>query len=503
MGVIKRQSIKTNIVSLVGILVGALSTLTVYSWPETKPLYGLAQTILSFAKIAVPVLTIGAAAVAIRFYPEFQDESGRSRGLFSLLHLMLLPGILLFGLLFGYLGGEIQPLLSELGFRLRPFYENPGPIAALLLVIALGGIYDNYARNFYRTTIQTILVNLLPKVGLPLLLFLLFWHWVPTESFFAGLIAIYGLSAAGLLFYIYRLGGLDWQLRPWAWLRPKLRSIFAYAGYSTIGSIGSILAFQVDILMVGTLISLTGTAEYSIALFMTSVIEITGRSLNAISGPIVAQSWQRNDREAIWKIYRDVSITGGTIGTIAFVLVGVNIESIFNLTPSLAIMTAGPMVFLVLGAARVFELLTSINSHIIGYSRYYLFNLVATLALGLLNVALNYWLIAVLGFGIVGPAIATLCSLTLYNLLKLGFIWWVFGVQPFSRRTVTLLLVGGGIFAIGWLLPASGYVLLDLFYRTLLCGLLFLFALLKIDFAPEVSQLIREQLNYVRARFKR
>lgn len=503
MGVIKRQSIKTNIVSLVGILIGALSTLTVYSWPETKPLYGLAQTVLSFAKIAIPILTIGAAAVAIRFYPEFQDENGRNRGLFSLLHLMLLPGLLLFGLLFGYLGKEIQPLLTELGFRLRTFYDNPGPIALLLLMIALGSIYDNYARNFHRTTIQTILVNLLPKVGLPLLLFCLYWNWVPERGFFPGLIAIYALSAIGLLLYIHQLGGVSWRLPSWTWLKPKLRSIFAYAGYSTVGSIGSILAFQVDILMVGTLISLTGTAEYSIALFMTSIIEITGRSLNAISGPLVAQAWQRDDRETIWKIYRNVSITGGTIGMIAFVLVGVNIESIFNLTPSLTIMTAGPMVFLVLGISRIVELLTSINSHIIGYSQYYLFNLVATLSLGLLNVGLNYGLIVILGFGITGPAIATLCSLVLYNLLKLGFIWWKYGVQPFTINTLKLLIIGGVIFAIGWSLPASGIVLFDLAYRTLVCGLLFVLALLNNDFAPEVSQLIREQLNNLYARFGR
>lgn len=498
MGVIKRQSIKTNIVSLVGIVVGALSTVTVYSWEETKPWYGLAQTILSFAKLAIPVLTIGAAAIAVRFYADFQTAQGRARGLFALLHLMLLPGILLFGFLFWYLGGSLQPLLTDLGFNLRPFYDNPLPIALLLLAIALGNIYDNYARNFHRTTIQTILVNLLPKLGLPLLLFLLYWQLAPESFFFPGLILIYGASTVGLLVYIYHLGGLEWRLRPWSWLKTKFRPLLAYAGYSTVGSIGSILAFQVDVLMVGTLISLTGTAEFSIALFMTSVIEITGRSLNAISGPIVAQAWQRDDRETIWRIYRDVSITGGTVGMGAFVLVGVNVETLFDLTPDLAKMTAGPAVFLLLGLARVFELLTSINSHIIGYSRYYPFNLIATLALGLLNVALNYWLIVILGYGIIGPAIATLCSLSMYNVLKLGYIWWKFGEQPFARATLVMLILYGAVFGIGWLLPPTGYLLLDLVYRTLICGMLLLFATLQFDFAPQISDLIREQWRTLR-----
>lgn len=95
----------------------------------------------------------------------------------------------------------------------------------------------------------------------------------------------------------------------------------------------------------------------------------------------------------------------------------------------------------ILGANVLFNMATGFNSEIISYSQYYRFNIVAVLVLVVFNISLNYYFLTQTDFGISGVAIASLISMSLFNVSKLIFIYQKFQMLPFDLSYVKLLLV--------------------------------------------------------------
>src|ERR1700741_1556479 len=92
---------------------------------------------------------------------------------------------------------------------------------------------------------------------------------------------------------------------------------------------------------------------------------------------------------------------------------------------------------------------TGVNSMIIGTSIYWRFELYCNLLL-LLNIPMNIWLVK--EFGIQGAAISNLIVFTVYNLIRLIFLWVKFKMQPFSLNTVGMLLNAAFSYGISYLL---------------------------------------------------
>ena len=72
MGVIKRQSIKQGLVTYLGIIIGALSTLFVY--PNLgKEKFGEIQFVIGAAAFFVPFFGFGLSSVSIQFFTYFKQ----------------------------------------------------------------------------------------------------------------------------------------------------------------------------------------------------------------------------------------------------------------------------------------------------------------------------------------------------------------------------------------------------------------------------------------------
>ena len=118
-------------------------------------------------------------------------------------------------------------------------------------------------------------------------------------------------------------------------------------------------------------------------------------------------------------------------------------------------MIIGKYVFLYLAIAKLFDMVTSINSYILVYSKFYKFNLGFVIVLGILNVTLNIYLIPI--FGMEGAAIASLTSLVMYNLMKIVFIFIKFKIHPFSKNTIKTLIIGTISFLLIDQIPEGSY----------------------------------------------
>ena len=93
MGVIRRQSLKHSAVNMVGLVIGAVSTLFVY--PHSLETNGLMQVLLQVGMIGLPLLSLGGNTVALRFFPKFEDRAAGHNGFLPLLIFLCIGGCLL------------------------------------------------------------------------------------------------------------------------------------------------------------------------------------------------------------------------------------------------------------------------------------------------------------------------------------------------------------------------------------------------------------------------
>ncbi|MEL6865830.1 MAG: oligosaccharide flippase family protein [Bacteroidota bacterium] len=488
MGVIKRQGIKQSIVNYIGVGIGAISTLFIY--PLDTETYGLARFLIDTATFLVPFLLLGFSAVSIRFFPDFKAEGEGHHGFLSFLLLGAAAGCGLFLLLTLGFRPQIEQLYADQPPLFQEYLYYLVPIAILLAFVQL---FYNYCTNFKRIVVPSIFQNFI-KLALPTLILLHVWEYIARVQVAWGIVLNFAVVVMGLLVYIYYLKEL--KLRPdWGFLTAeRIRQIRQYAAFGLFSSIGSVLAFRIDSYMVSTMLDFENNGVYGIAAFIGNAIAIPTNAINQIASPIIAQSFKEKDHQHIGFLYRQSSINLLLVGLFLFVGIALNVHDLFDLMPSRdESLKAGIYVVIVLGLARIIDMATSVNNPIINYSPYYRFGFYAILFLAGFNIICN--LIFIPRFAILGAALATLASLSLYNALKLGFIWYRFGIQPFSRATLQLLAIAGFTFLVAYLLPLDFHPLINIAIRSTVLSLIYIPTVLYFNISPEASDLWRQLLK--------
>lgn len=490
MGVIGRQGIKSSFIQYVGVLIGALSTLFIY--PLDYAAYGLAQTCLDLVIFLSPLVTFGGTHLTVRFFPHFRQSGGKDNGYLGALMVIILSALVVSGVLAYFFGSHATSALEWLGFNLELFAKYKLPLTLFVVVHVLILLFDNYTRNYNRIALQSIFTSILPKLGLPALILLLYFQRIDSYEFVWGIVLVYLFALIGLIIYASRVTAFDFKIKRNILSAELRREMATYAAYTTFGAMGAILATQMDSLMISTLINTESTGIYKIIAFMAIVIEVPARSIRAISSPVIAESWKKQDLKEIDNIYTRSSAILGFVGTALFVIIAINIEDIISWTPNPEEMMASISVFYLLGFARLIDMFTGVNSQLITFSDYFRFSMVAIFILAILNLTFNYYFIVQLDWGITGVALSTLISLFLYNLSKFLFILVKMKMQPLSMETVKILVLGVLGFSTVLLPIESSYSLINVGLRSLLVVALFWAGLRYAKICPEINSVLNK-----------
>lgn len=463
-GIVIRQSAKQTIVTLAGVAIGAVNVLLIYPLALTEAELGLLRFVIDTATLIMPLLLLGMNLTTVKFFPEFKTaDSSRHAGLLTMQFMVTTAmALLAAGLLLAF-GPRIEAYYA----RQSPLYaEVLGYVLPLAFIMALFLSATGFTQNFKRVAIPQVFNTLYLKIGLPVLALLYWQEIIGLQGLFRAVFVIYVAILASQLIYLHRLGQLNINFDFIQLIdRRKLREIATYAGFGVVSTMGTIVVLRIDSFMVASLAGLASNGIFAVASFIANVIDAPTAAVNSIAGPLVSQAWQRNDRSAIATLYRKSSLNLLIAGLGLLGCIWLGLDDLFRIMPKGEVYAAGKPVILLLGAGKLFDMATSINNAVIGMSARYRFNFYAILGLAVFNVGANAWLIP--QFGIVGAALASFLSLLLYNLLKLGFIWRAFGMQPFSWATVKLSAIAIGCFGLAWLIPHTGRPLLDIVVR---CG---------------------------------
>ena len=474
MGVIVRQGSKQAVVKIVGVLIGFISLLLIY--PLDHASYGYAAFILSAATLLTPLLAMGLSQSAIKFFPEYLNETSDRKGFIWILFALHLIPLLLCGIFFYFFDDSMYSLIGYMGLDVTLFRENSSVIVIVSTLLLLYMTITSYVSNFGRIVIPTVINEFGYKLFLPLLVLGVFYGVIQRYNIPIFMIAFYLVSLLGLFIYMVSLGVVGRKIDLSFLTFSNVKRIGKFSLYSALGALGTLLIFRMDAVMITGLLGEVSTGLYFNILVMAAVIDIPSQAIGKIAGPIISKSFNDNNHEEIQSIYIKGSINSLIVGMLIFLGIWFNLDAIISLSSKPEAFVGATQIFLFLGISKLIDGLTGINTHILLYSSYFKYNLLFLVFLGMLNVFLNIVLIK--QYDIAGAAIATLISLTLYNIAKFLFIKVKLGISPFDINTIKVTVIGIVVFVIMSVFPSFIYSsLVSIFIKSTIIFILFVGAI--------------------------
>lgn len=435
MGVIFRQSLKASIATYIGIGIGYVNV--VYLFPKylDEAEIGILRFLLEAAMVLSGFALMGGASAMVRYFPKLPKTPG-DRGFGFLAFAIPLAGFSLFWVIAwpfkDAIIGYFRPNASEL----LPYWIWLIP---LVLFTVYGTVAETYASIRNRITVPRLIKDVIQRLGLTAAAVGIGTAWIGFEEAVMLVVLVYGVTTALNLVYLRILGHIS--LRPdFSGIDKGLvRDYLSYTGLVLAGSLGGMLLSRVDFIMVTSMEGIAATGIYSTAFYMAMVIDIPKRSIQQISAPIVSEGLHRGDHALVLDLYRKSSINQLLIGSLIFLGIWVNLDTVFDWMPNGEVYRGGALVFFFIGVSRLLDLSVGIGGVILYNSDYYKYSVPMGFITTGVAIAGNLLLIPIMGIG--GAAAATAMSYVLLMLYIIGIVRWKSGAHPFTRETGLLVIL--------------------------------------------------------------
>lgn len=479
MGIVLNQSLKNTVITYIGFGIGGVNTIYLYPVFLGATFYGLTNYITSCANVIMPLFAIGMQNTLVKFYSQYQTEEEKSRFLsFTVLFpLLLIIPMLIIGLFF----------YDELLF----FLSKKNPIVKnFIWLIPFIGLCMAYFEIFYawlRVHMHSVFGNFIKEVGLRLFSLLLligvYYDILTVEGFVYATAGLYFLALLVTMLYAFSIQKPDFQF-----VKPaKTKEILTYTFYIILsGSVANLL-LDGDKIMLNQYMVIDNIAFYSIATFIALVISVPSRAMHQIVYPITARLMHENKQQELNNLYKKTSINLQVVGGLVMLGIFVNINKLYDM-PQLHDYKEGMMVVFMIGISKYFELILGNNNAIIFNTKYYKTVLFLGVLLVVIAVGLNAIFIPI--YGIIGSAFATLLSITIYSLAKLLFVVKRLQLYPFTKQTLTSLVVTFILFIAFyfWEFPFSPIISIG--FKSILVTLLYVYINYKFVISTEINQVL-------------
>ncbi len=487
MGIVRSQSVKSSLSFYIGMIFGAINTVIIYPnvFKDHPEHFGLIQIILAYALIVCTVTTLGIPKTFIRFFPSIKQKGQ----LYFLALIVPLIGFLLASFAYYIFKEQLFELLNASDLLKENFYY----IIILVFFIGFYDVLTSISRSFLSATTPIFINEVFLKFYSMCVLLI---HWFDYISF-TTLLQVYLFGYFLKFVILFLIQAFNNRFVFSISLKDlNLKEMFTYGVYVLLGGISIMLVTRIDIAMIGSMLEdgngegLRQVAFYTVAFFIGNAIMVPAKSIAAISIPLIAKAWQKQDLNEIQIIYSKSSINQLIIGGVFFLCVWLNIDQVFLLLPEK--FQAGKVVVFYIGLSQLFNMATGLNGEIIVNSKYYRYEFLTSIFLVFVTIATNFFFIKKYQ-SIEGAAIATAISVFLFNLIRLILIKRKLNMHPFSLKTIyTILFLFGTYFLID-LLPSSSYHFLDIFWKSLVVVLIFVPIVLCFNLSEDISLFIKEK----------
>jgi O-antigen/teichoic acid export membrane protein len=492
MGIVKRQSVQTSILSYIGVMIGYVNLIILFPKFLTPEEFGLTRLIISVGVIFSQLSLLGTSISILRFFPYLENKKLQHHGLLTFLLLIALLGFLFFTVVLVLLRGAVTSLFIDKSALFVEYYFYVFPLTFFLMVYEL---FFMYMRALYKNVVAILIKEVVLRLLQTGALLLLIAGLVDFNGFFLLFIGSYLVHTLAILAYAFYLKQLFIFSRIDFKGIVSAKGIMRYSMFLFVAALAFYYTSNVDQIMLGAMLGLESNAVYSIAFFIGAMIQIPGRAMNQVALPIITDGWKRNDLKQLQNLYTQTSLNQLIIGGFIFLVVWINLDLLLSFL-SEEYQEVHTLVIIV-GLGKLFDLATGVNGEMLALSKHSKMTMVTNVILIVVSTFANFLLIPV--WGIAGSAIATALSLILYNAIRMTFLYKQYGLQPFRPNTLKALLLLMAGFAAYYAMPLTENRWFNGFYQTTVVTILMVASLIYFRISPDIMnsyQWLRDKLNF-------
>lgn len=437
MGEIKKQGISNSVIIMLGAVIGAFNVMFLFPKIMPEAYFGLTRVMVELTYVIVQFGLIGGHSALIRFWSRVSEP------------VQLFKNVIRSSLLFS---GFVLVVLFIFKDFIVSFYIDKSPLIVeyyngIFILFLANLIFEYFAAastGLLKTQVPVFLKEVFIRLYVMILILLYYYKFIEESVFIYLFIFGYVVIGIIMLFYVLKQQNI-FKKSEASFSNENKQEVLKYRVANFFSSFSSGVVNRLDVIMITALVSndivlnqgLSSVAIYSIALYTSTIIEIPSRGMFAISTPVISKFWAEDKTDEITSIYKKSSINLFVIALLLFSLLALNVDELLSfLKESFA---EAKIAILILGIAKVFNMLLGVNNIILTTSKHYLIGTYTMVGLILITFLLNYMLIP--DYGVNGAAIGSLVSLVVYNLVSLLFLWLKFGIQPFSLNTLKVLVI--------------------------------------------------------------
>ncbi len=490
MSSIRKQSIISSLLVYIGFALGFLNT---YFFTKegsfTEAEFGLTGTFIAIANIMFSFASLGMPSYIHKFFPYYNDNlAPKKNDMLTWAIVVSMVGFLLVILAGILLKGLVIRKFTENAEQLVKYYNWLFPFGFGLTLFAILEAYGWQLR-------KSMLTNYLREIQFRLfttILILLFFAGV--ISGFDQFIKIYSFTylAVALMMLGYILytgkGGLHFRLSRVT--KKYWKNVVTLASFVWSGQLVYNIASVFDTIIIAAVLpnGLAYAGIFTLAQNIASLIQAPQRGvISASIGPL-AQAWKDKDIIKINRIYQRSAINMLVFAVGMFFLIFLNFTDAVETFNLKSTYTQALPVFLFIGLMRILDMGTGVNAQIIATSTFWKFEFFTGMILLAMALPLNYYLTK--NLGVIGPAISNLIAFTIYNGIRFVFLWKRYKMQPFTIRTLYVVLLGIGAWVICHYLFKDQQGLMWIVLRSGLFSILFIGGIIGFRITPDVAQVI-------------
>jgi len=486
MGIVRRQSTYSTIFTYLGFAIGAINTVLLFPSFFSKEEFGLTRIMIDFSLFFSALSTMGSLNALYKFNPFYKDFLPKGKN--DLPYLTLLVNLL--GCLLFLIGAIVfEPFLE------RKFGNNsPLFVAHYRLVIPFTISYtflmllEAYCWVIKKTIVSNIVKELFYRLTTTVFILLYILHWISLDTFFTLFAYSYVPALIVLVFVIYKNGGLAICASISRATKRLYKKILVFVAYHYSGLLIGVLPKTVDGLLIAGLTDkgLENLAVYSIPVYLASIMDVPYRSMLGITTTLIAEAWKNKDMAKIRELYHKTSINLLVLGLAIFGLLLPNLDNLVRFNPDYSMAKA---IFIVAGLAKIIDLGMGMNAQILLLSKYWKMDFYSSVFFIVINIILDYLMIR--RFGVMGAAYGSAIALIFYNMIRFSYLWWLFKLQPFDRKTLYVLLIAGAAIFVTWEVPFIGNLYADAVLRCAVFALLYGPAVLYFNISEDITTMYK------------
>lgn len=498
MGIVFRQSVKSTIVNLTGSALGVFVMWLGATYVVSKQELGFVNTLTQYGVSLASFLALGLPSTLALYFHKYSDSPRKKAVLLGICLVVPLLTMALFSAGYGVFQQRVVSLYEPGDRALANEFYWWLPIYTTLFLYLM--LLEQYLAANMKVAVSQFAKEVVVRLVNILLLILFAFRMISLAGLVAGMVLMYLVPVVYSAYASWKIGGLHISLKVNALTRDDKWEITHYSWYHCLFVVALTGMEKMDFLLLSFYdkTGLAAAAIYNIPLMLVSFMALPLRAMSPAAATVMAKAYAEERVADARNFFARASLNILIATAAVAMLLCSNLQNIMALLPPGYEQV--PLIFLILMAGKLLDISTGMNDQVLSITNHYKFNFYLSVVLMLLLWALLWLLVP--EYGVFGAAWAITITRVLFNIAKFLFVWLKLSMQPYSRRTLLVVIASLPALVVGYYMPKLFGGLSNVYVSTLIdaCArsviVILLYALMLLWLRP--SQDIEDYLAQVR-----